>query len=108
MDTRLVGYAALNPRGELTLAAPDDSVADELAYVIEHAGARYAVAENQEQVDKLLEIQRRGIPVDVVIYEDPRGLRHYEGLRSYAEVQKLGAQALTTDAVKSLKAGVAA
>ena len=33
---------------------------EELAYVVEHAGARFAIAENQEQVDKLLEIQKSG------------------------------------------------
>ncbi|MBV8411312.1 MAG: AMP-binding protein, partial [Alphaproteobacteria bacterium] len=80
--------------GGVPVPVYQDSVADELAYVIEHAGARYAVAENQEQVDKLLEIQRKGIPIDVVIYEDPRGLRHYDGLLSYAEVQARGAKAI--------------
>ncbi|MBV8191734.1 MAG: AMP-binding protein, partial [Alphaproteobacteria bacterium] len=80
--------------GGVPVPVYQDSVADELAYVIEHAGARYAVAENQEQVDKLLEIRSKGIPIDVVIYEDPRGLRHYDGLLSYAEVQARGAKAI--------------
>src|SRR6516165_2278513 len=39
VDGRMVGYAALNPRGELTLAAPDDAVADKLlARVVARAG----------------------------------------------------------------------
>jgi ribosomal protein S18 acetylase RimI-like enzyme len=41
VDGRMVGYAALNPRGELTLAAPDDAVADKLlARVVARAGVR--------------------------------------------------------------------
>ena len=60
---------------------------EELAYVVDHAGARYAVAENQEQIDKLLEIQKSVPSLATLIYEDPRGLRHYEGLLSYDEVQ---------------------
>ena len=34
-----------------------DSVADELAYVLNHAGARFAIVQDQEQVDKLLSVQ---------------------------------------------------
>jgi long-chain acyl-CoA synthetase len=70
------------------------SVADELAYVVDHAGARFAIAENQEQVDKLLAIQKKVPSLAVLIYDDPRGLRHYTGLLSYAEVQERGAARL--------------
>ncbi|MFO1082307.1 MAG: AMP-binding protein [Reyranellaceae bacterium] len=80
--------------GGVPVPVYQDSVTDELAYVVDHAAARFAVAENQEQVDKLLEIRRKGIPIDVVIYEDARGLRHYDDLLSYAEVQERGAAAL--------------
>src|SRR5947209_5244290 len=59
-----------------------DSVTEELAYVVEHAGARFALAENQEQVDKLLEIQKKVPTLATLLYEDPRGLRHYENLLS--------------------------
>ena len=45
--------------GGVPVPVYQDSVADELAYVVEHAGARFALAENQEQVDKLLEIQKK-------------------------------------------------
>ena len=67
-----------------------DSVTEELAYVVGHAGARFAIAENQEQVDKLLEIQKTVPVLETIIYIDPRGLRHYEGLLSYDEIQKRG------------------
>src|SRR5262249_38319123 len=53
-----------------------------------------AIAENQEQVDKLLEIQRAVPSLETIIYDDPRGLRHYEGLLSYAEMQERGRKRL--------------
>jgi long-chain acyl-CoA synthetase len=80
--------------GGVPVPVYQDSVTDELAYVVEHAGARFALAENQEQVDKLLEIQKKVPSLGVVLYDDPRGLRHYDGLLSYAEVQERGAKRL--------------
>ena len=65
--------------GGVPVPVYQDAVADEMAYVVEHAGARFAIAENQEQVDKLLEIQKKVPTLEVVIYDDPRGLRHYDG-----------------------------
>jgi long-chain acyl-CoA synthetase len=80
--------------GGVPVPVYQDSVTDELAYVVEHAGARFALGENQEQVDKLLEIQKRVPSLQVVMYEDPRGLRHYEGLLSVEEVQARGTRRL--------------
>jgi len=69
-----------------------DAVAEELQYVMEHAGARFAVAEDQEQVDKLLEIKERCPQLEGVIFDDSRGMRHYdmEALFDFEEIQKLG------------------
>ena len=80
--------------GGLPVPVYQDSVADELAYVVEHAGARFALAENQEQVDKLLEIQKKVPSLETILYVDPRGMRHYQGLLSWAEVQERGAKRL--------------
>ncbi len=82
--------AAAQSLGGVPVPVYQDSVTEELAYVVDHAGARYAVAENQEQIDKLLEIQKRVPSLATLIYEDPRGMRHYEGLLSYDEVQARG------------------
>ncbi len=89
--------------GGVPVPVYQDSVADELAYVVEHAGARYALAENQEQVDKLLEIQKKVPSLQTILYNDPRGMRHYEGLLSYAEVQARGEKRLAAkpDAVSA-------
>jgi len=82
--------AAAQSLGGVPVPVYQDSVTEELAYVVDHAGARFAVAENQEQIDKLLEIQRKLPSLATLIYEDSRGLRHYEGLLSYDEVQARG------------------
>jgi long-chain acyl-CoA synthetase len=89
--------------GGVPVPVYQDSVAEELAYVVEHAGASFAIAENQEQIDKLLEIQKSAPTLAVLIYDDPRGLRHYESLLSYTEVQERGIKLLATtpDAVGS-------
>ena len=54
-----------------------DSIARELQYVIDHADARFVYAEDQEQVDKVLELKASLPKVERVIYDDPKGMRHY-------------------------------
>ncbi|MGI9333655.1 MAG: AMP-binding protein, partial [Gammaproteobacteria bacterium] len=69
-----------------------DAVARELAFVMDHAGARFAIAEDQEQVDKLLELMPECPKLEQIIYLDSRGMRHYEHdfLHSYEEICKRG------------------
>ncbi|HVL56593.1 MAG TPA: AMP-binding protein [Burkholderiaceae bacterium] len=54
-----------------------DAVAQELTFVFQNAEIRFAIAENQEQVDKLLEIKSQWPALAHVVYDDPRGLRNY-------------------------------
>lgn len=54
-----------------------DAVAEEMQFVLEHAETRFAVVEDQEQVDKLLAVKERCPRLETVVYDDPRGLRHY-------------------------------
>ncbi len=63
--------------GGIPVPMYQDSVADELQYVVEHAEVRFAVVEDQEQVDKLLEIMDRCPKLEFIIYCDPRGMRNY-------------------------------
>ena len=63
--------------GAIPVPMYQDSVADELQFVVEHAEVRFAVAENQEQVDKLLEIKDRCPKLEFIVYCDPRGMRDY-------------------------------
>ncbi len=82
--------------GGVPVPVYQDSVTEELAYVVEHAGASFAIAENQEQIDKLIEIQKSVPALSVLIYDDPRGLRHYKGLLSYEEAQERGGKILAS------------
>ena len=69
-----------------------DSVAEEMQYILDHTEAPFVLVEDQEQVDKVLEIMERCPHLRTIIYEDPRGLRHYDQpfLHEYAKVQETG------------------
>src|SRR5271166_559969 len=76
-----------------------DSVAEEMAYILDHAEATLAVVEDQEQVDKILAVSDRLGRLAHVIYDEPRGLRDYDHtrLKSIDEVARLGADRLARD-----------
>jgi len=76
-----------------------DSVAQEMAYILDHAEVTIAVVEDQEQVDKLLSIVDRLPRLALIIYDETRGLRDYDHqrLKSVADVQKLGRDSLGAD-----------
>ncbi|MEX5598457.1 AMP-binding protein [Pseudophaeobacter sp. C1-32P7] len=78
--------------GAIPVPVYNDSAAEELAYVLDHCGARYVIAEDQEQVDKVIEIQEQLHQLEHVIYLDPRGMRKYDhhALHQYSHVQELG------------------
>jgi long-chain acyl-CoA synthetase len=64
--------------GAVAVPAYQDAVAEEMAYVLEHAGAVFAICEDQEQVDKVLSIKDRLPELRHVIYDQRRGLRKYD------------------------------
>lgn len=64
--------------GGIPVPMYQDAVADEMQYVIEHAEASFAIVENQEQTDKMLEIMDRCPALKEVVFKDPRGMRHYD------------------------------
>ena len=79
-DNRPALYWALlaaQTLGGIPVPVYQDATASELRYAIGHAGARIVVAEDQEQVDKILEVRDNLPTVEHVLYEDPKGLRHY-------------------------------
>ncbi|MBF2759400.1 MAG: AMP-binding protein [Ectothiorhodospiraceae bacterium AqS1] len=61
-----------------------DAVADEMAWTVDHCEARFVIAGDQEQVDKVLEIQGKAATLETVIYLDPRGLRNYDHSRLHS------------------------
>jgi long-chain acyl-CoA synthetase len=85
-------FAAVQCLGAVPVPVYQDSVADEVAYVVDHAEARVVIAENQEQVDKLLSVRERLPHLAAIVYEDPKGMRHYAQaeLHPYAAVQERG------------------
>src|SRR2546425_2072731 len=54
-----------------------DSIEKEMEFIIDHAEARFAIVEDQEQVDKLLGLRARCPRLETIVYDDPRGLRAY-------------------------------
>ena len=78
--------------GAVPVPVYQDSVTDEMDFVIDHSEVRFAMAENQEQVDKMLEIKSRHARLEQIIYDEHRGLRHYDQdfLHSFDEIQEMG------------------
>jgi long-chain acyl-CoA synthetase len=85
-------FVAAQAVGALPVPVYQDSVAEEMRFVLDHAEIRFAVAEDQEQVDKLIEIKPRCPRLEHIVYEDPRGMRHYDHahMSSYDEAQRRG------------------
>lgn len=69
-----------------------DASAEELAYALDHCGARFIIAADQEQVDKIADISSELSNLDHVIYLDGRGLRRYDHsqMTSFTDLQNLG------------------
>jgi len=69
--------AACQCLGGIPVMLYQDAVAQEMIYVLQDAEIQFAVVEDQEQVDKMLEIEAEVPLLRHVIYDDPRGMRHY-------------------------------
>jgi long-chain acyl-CoA synthetase len=78
--------------GGVSVPVYQDSIAKELAFVWNHAEVSVIVAEDQEQVDKVLGLKDQLTSLRFVIYDDPRGMLHYkhDWLKSFADVEALG------------------
>ncbi len=81
--------------GGFAVPAYQDAIAAELAYVLDHAEVSVVVAEDQEQVDKVLSLKDRLPHLKLVVYDDPRGLAEYDDplLHSFEAVQEEGRRA---------------
>ena len=78
--------------GAVPVPIYQDAVGDEIAYVLDHCNARFIVAGDQEQVDKILDIRDSLKNLQTIIYLDPRGLRKYDHsiLKQYQSLQEEG------------------
>ena len=89
-----LGFVAVQSVGGVPIPLYQDAVASEMIFVMEDAEIAFAFAENQEQVDKLLEVRESVPSIRHIIYDDPRGLRKYDqpGLISTADLMAKGAE----------------
>ncbi len=78
--------------GAIPVPLYQDAVAEEMAYVLDHCGARFVLCGDQEQVDKVLEVEQTTGARARIIYLDGRGLRKYDhaNMASLADVQAQG------------------
>jgi len=83
---------AAQAAGAIPVPLYQDSVGEEIAFVLDHCNARFIIAEDQEQVDKVIDVQDDLKNLHHVIYLDPRGLRKYDHSRltPFAKAQELG------------------
>jgi long-chain acyl-CoA synthetase len=88
-----------------------DAVAEEMAYVLEHAEVTLAIVQDQEQVDKLATVADQLPQLARVIYDEPRGLKDYDHSRliALADVQRVGREKLASDGecLRRWEAGIA-
>lgn len=88
----LWGYLGLLAAGATQVGIYTDAIPDEVAYIAGHSDSTFALAKDQEQCDKLLEIREQVPQMKRVIYWEDKGLWNYDEpwLISFAEVQALG------------------
>jgi len=87
-----IAVGAVQALGGVPVPMYQDSIADEMQYILDHAEVRFAIVEDQEQVDKVQQIREQLSRIEMIVYHDPRGMRHYRlpGLEWYDDVQSRG------------------
>lgn len=86
------GMAAAQSLGGVPVSLYQDAIEKELGFILEHSEAKFALAEDQEQSDKLLSLKQTIPNIEYIIYNDPKGMRNYSEpfLMSFDDVQELG------------------
>lgn len=84
--------AAAQCLGGVPVPLYQDAIEMELLYILHHSECRFAVAEDQEQCDKLLALKEQCPLLDYIIYDDPKGMRSYKEpfLLAFTDVQEMG------------------
>ena len=90
----VIAELAAQALGGASVGLYPDGVVDEVHHVVDHARVRFIVAEDQEQVDKLIALREAGrlATVEHIVFYDPHGLEHYEldVLLEFTAVEELG------------------
>jgi long-chain acyl-CoA synthetase len=86
------GEVAAQAAGAVPLGLYQDSTLKEVSYIIDHSDAAFVLAEDQEQVDKILDMKEQLPKVRYIIFSDPRGMRGYKQpfLLDFKEVENFG------------------
>ena len=86
------GEVAAQAAGAVPLGLYQDSTLKEVSYIIDHSDASFVLAEDQEQVDKILDMKEQLPKVRYIIYSDSRGMRGYKQpfLLDFKEVENFG------------------
>ena len=87
-----MAMVAVQCAGGIPVPLYQDAVGEEIAYVLGHCAARFVIAGDQEQVDKVEEVRDRIEGLRLVVYLDGRGLRKYDhsAMSSLADLRALG------------------
>jgi len=90
---------AVQMLGAIPVPVYADAVADELAFVLAHADVRFAAVEDQEQIDKIVSVLDRLPKLELMFYDEKRGLRDYDhgNLRAMDDIIAKGRKALASD-----------
>ncbi len=88
---------AIQSLGGVPVPVYQDSVVEEMSYVLDHAEVVGAIVQDQEQVDKILQIAEGVNRIKLIIHDEERGLRDYkvDGLYSFVNVQEMGRKLLS-------------
>jgi long-chain acyl-CoA synthetase len=76
--------------GGIPVPMYQDAPAAEFVFVLNDAEIAYAIVEDQEQVDKMLEATSQVPSLAHIYFDDPRGLRDYDGVTSFEALQAIG------------------
>ncbi|MCW5635231.1 MAG: AMP-binding protein [Rubrivivax sp.] len=94
-----MGMLAAGALGGYAMPVYPDATPDEVLHFASEANARFALAEDQEQVDKLLELREKAPSLRCIVYDDPRGLNHYkvDGLMGWEALREAGEKRLAAE-----------
>ena len=86
------GMAACQCLGGVPVPLYQDAIHKELQFIVDHSECRFALAEDQEQADKLMHLKEEISRIEYIIYTDARGLRNYkqDWLLDLSDVQEMG------------------
>jgi len=95
-----LGMLAVGMLGGLATPVYPDATPEEIMHVVNSVHVQFVLAEDQEQVDKALDLRERGASLQYIIYDNPRGLSRYTapGLVSLQQLMADGHKRLQAQA----------